>query len=175
MPGPPGGGRSIERLAPSDSNRGVPAYRIVVRYGQLGRVQGDNEVAGGVSAERRAALALEWRQEAAENAAVKDRYLQAQEMTFDTCLANAVDAQAEAQRLLAIYSVRRDVWRIRVDMAGLDYRADGGTGEPFAMQIGLGRTVSLFVERFLNPARAFVVIGRTEDCVADRILFDLWG
>ena len=84
-------------------------------------------------------------------------------------------SNAEAQRLLAIYSVRRDVWRIRVDMAGLDYRADGGTGEPFAMQIGLGRTVSLFVERFLNPARAFVVIGRTEDCVADRILFDLWG
>lgn len=165
----------IERLAPSDANRGVPAYRIVVRYGQLGRVQGDNEVAGAVSAERRAALALEWRQEAAENAAVKTRYLHAQEMTFDTCLVLAADAQAEAQRLLAIYSARREVWRINVDMAGLDYRVDFGVGEPFAMQIGLGRTVTLFVERFLNPARSFVVIGRTEDCVSDRIQFDLWG
>ncbi|MGA4552386.1 hypothetical protein [Methylorubrum aminovorans] len=165
----------IERLAPSDSNRGVPAYRVVVRYGQLGRAQGDNEVAGAVSAARRAALALEWRQAAAENAAVKSRFLQAQEISFDTCLVNAADAQAEAQRLLAIYSVRRDVWRIRVDMAGLDYRVDGGIGEPFAMQIGLGRTVSLSIARFLNPARNFVVIGRTEDCVNDRIQFDLWG
>jgi len=165
----------IERLAPSDGNRGVPAYRVVVRYGQLGRVQGDNEVAGAVAAERRAALALEWRQVAAENAAVKDRFLQAQEMTFDTCLVSAGDAQAEAQRLLAIYSARRDVWRIGVDMAGLDYRTDSGSGEPFAMQIGLGRTVTLSVERFLIPARRFVVIGRTEDCVNDRIQFDLWG
>lgn len=165
----------IERLAPGDSNRGVPAHRVVVRYGQLGRVQGDNEVAGAVDAARRSALALEWRQEAAENPAVKGRYLQAQEMTFDTCLVNAADARAEAQRLLAIYSARRDVWRINVDMAELDYRADASAGEPFALQIGLGRTVSLFVERFLNPARRFVVIGRVEDCVRNRIQFDLWG
>lgn len=166
---------AIERLAPGDSNRGVPAYRVVVRYGQLGRVQGDNEVAGAVSAERRASLALEWRQVAVESAAVKSRFLQSQEVVFDTCLVSAADAQAEAQRLLAIYSARRDVWRIRVDMAGLDYRTDGGAGEPFAMQIGLGRTVSLSVSRFLNPARAFVVIGRVEDCVNNRIQFDLWG
>lgn len=165
----------IERLAPNDSNRGVPAYRIVVRYGQLGRVQGDNEIAGAVSAARRSALSLEWRQAAAESATVKARYLQAQEMTFDTCLVNASDAQAEANRLLAIYSAPRVIWRIRVDTTGLDYRTDGGTGEPFAMQIGFGKTVSLFIERFLNPARNFVVIGRVEDCVNNRIQFDLWG
>lgn len=165
----------LERLAPSDANRGIPAFGVVVRYGRRGRVLSDNELAGAVDPARRAALALEWRQAVAEDAGIKARHLMAQEMVFDTCLQDQADAVAEAARLLAIYGKRRDIWRIRVDITNLDYRTDRTGGDPFAMAIGLGSVVSLSASRFLTPPKTFLVIGRVEDTVNNAIQFDLWG
>ncbi len=106
---------------------------------------------------------------------MKERHLLAAEMTVDTCLADGFDALAEAQRLLGIYGTRRDVWRIRVDMTDTDYRVDDTAGDPFTMAIRLGSVVRLSASRFLTPYRDLVVIGRVEDCVNNRIQFDLWG
>lgn len=166
---------NLQRVAPGDSNRGVPAYRVVVRYGRLWRTQGESELVGAVEPARRAALALQWREAVAEDASVKDRHLLAQEMAFETCLLSQADAQAEADRLLAIYAVQRAIWQVRMSMTGLDYRADRDAGDAQAMPIDLGAVVSLEAERFLRPARRFVVIGRVEDCANNRIQFDLWG
>ncbi|MBP2495378.1 hypothetical protein ABID82_002289 [Methylobacterium sp. PvP062] len=166
---------SIERQAPGDSSNGIPAYRVTVLYGQIGQTQGDGDLAGAVPPSLRADLALEWRSAMAESPAVKEQHLLAAEITIDTCLADAADAQAEAQRLLAIYGARRDVWRIKVDMTALDYRFDDADGDPFTMAIRLGSVVRLTATRFLVPYRDLVVIGRVEDCVNNRIQFDLWG
>ena len=166
---------NIERQAPSDSTSGIPAYRATVRYGQLGQTQGDGDLAGAVPPTVRADLALEWRSAMAESMAIKERHLLATEITVDTCLADGFDAQVEAARLLAIYGTRRDIWRIKVDMTALDYRFDDDGGDPFTMAIGLGSVVRLSASRFLTPYRDLVVIGRVEDCVNNRIQFDLWG
>jgi hypothetical protein len=43
------------------------------------------------------------------------------------------------------------------------------------MAIRLGSEVQLSASRFLYPPRGLIVIGRVEDCVNNRIQFDLWG
>jgi hypothetical protein len=153
---------TVERLAPSDSNRGVPAWRVVVRYGRLARTMTEGEIVGAVDATRRAALGRAYREAVAEDATIKTRHLMAPEMTFETYLTEAADAQAEAARLLAIYGTRRAIWRVRLD-------------QDAAQAVGLGQVVSLKLSRALRSGARLVAIGRIDDCVNDRVQLDLWG
>lgn len=165
----------VQRVAPGDSNRGIPAYQVTVRYGQLATVLAETDIAGVVEGDQRTALQTEWRSAVVTLPAVQTRHLRAETLSFDTRLVNATDAQAEAQRLAGIYGTRRDVWRVNVDMAGIDYRVDSSVGQAQALPIDLGATVNLSLVRFIAPSKNLVVIGRVEDCVNDRIQFDLWG
>lgn len=152
----------IERNAAGSDDTGIPTWRVVVRYGQLGVVQGEGDLAGAVPAERRAALALQWREAAAEDPAIKARWLNAPVLTIETNLTTQADAQAEAERLLALFKVKRSLWRVRVDTR-------------FALGIELGETVSLRMHRFIPTGARFVVVGRIDDTNANRVQLDLWG
>jgi hypothetical protein len=153
---------SVQRLAPADSNRGVPAWRVVVRYGRLARPLTEGEIVGAVDPSRRAALSLAYREAVAEDPSIKARHLMAPEMTFETYLTETADAQAEAARLLAIYGTRRAIWRVQLD-------------QETARDVGLGQVVSLTLSRALRSGALLVAIGRIDDCVNDRVQLDLWG
>lgn len=164
-----------KRLPPSDANAGIPAYRVTVRYAHLATTMTEDQLAGGVAQARRAALQLEWQESVAENLAVKDVHLLAQEMTFDTCLTEPADAAAEASRRLAIYQARRDVWQFRVSVYGPGYQPSQGAADPFAPTLQLGKIVSLQMTRFLTTPRPLVLIGRVDDAVGNAIEFSAWG
>src|SRR5690606_22490830 len=62
----------------------------------------------------RAFAGEEWRKAIAEDETVKVAHLLSPELTFDTYLIHEADAQAEAERRLALYGVQRERYRIEV-------------------------------------------------------------
>jgi hypothetical protein len=156
-------GGGIERIASGDRGAGVPVWRVTVRYRRHYAVQGSTEVAGCVASARRAELAQEWRSVKAENGAIKTKHLLATELVVDTCLSDAADAQAEAARLLALYSVRRDRLIVPVDT-------------DLAAAVDLGRTVSIQVDRWgYGAGRLMTVLGLAEQAALGVTELDVWG
>lgn len=143
---------------------GVPVWRVTVRYRKFYEVQ-TSDLAGSVAADRRAALAQEYRSVTVEDETVKHKFKQAGEMIVDTLLTSATDAQAEAERLLAIHKVRRDLFDVPLDAEALDQGA---------MQImSSGR---LSHRRFgLAGGRNFRVLGRRLELGRNSIRLKLWG
>jgi hypothetical protein len=83
-------------------------------------------------------------------------------LTVDTFLNNIVDAQAEADRYVALYSVRRDLFSFPSDRARADYQ--------------LGDTVNLTAKRFgLSGGKNLLVVARKDDFDADTVELSLWG
>jgi|GEM_PF-5293524 len=108
-------------------------------------------------------LAAEYRAAAATDAAVQVAHPLAREIRIDTLLVFAPVAQAEADRLLALYSVNRDRLRVRVPIAAVP--ADV-----------LGKVLLLKVPRYgYSAGKLMVVIGTEEDYETDFIYLDLWG
>lgn len=151
---------SLERIA-----QGVlPSWRAVVGWGRNETVQA-GDLAGSVTAARRAWLGEALRTTAAEDAAVKTQYLLAGELRRDTLLTTQANADAEAARLLALYKVRRDTFKVRA-------RLSAGEVE----SIDLGQTVRLTWPRYgLAGGRLFVVTGLRQDFASDALELTLWG
>ncbi|MFN3523938.1 MAG: hypothetical protein ACK4YQ_16960 [Phenylobacterium sp.] len=154
--------RALERRQARDN--GLPVFKVSVRHTRLWAVQG-TDVAGAVSAARRALLAEEYRTAVAEDAAIKDQFLLADEISIDTLLTSEADAQAEADRLLALHKVRRDVFDVSIDPA-LVARA----------QLQLMDVVELRLPRFgLSAGKLFRVIGKRLELARKRVVLTVWG
>ncbi len=154
-------GREVQ-VKPSAS--GLPVWSLTVRHTKLGVVQA-SDLAGEVDDDRRAYLALEYRSAKAEAPEVKAKHLLAREMTVDTLLTDAEEAEEEAQRLLAIHSVGRMQFEVS---APADLVARSG--------VWLGKEVALDLPRFgLAGGRSFRVIGLRLDLGKRRIFLTLWG
>ncbi|MET3527267.1 hypothetical protein [Phenylobacterium koreense] len=143
---------------------GVPVWRVTVRYRKHWETQ-TTDLAGSVSTERRAALAEEFRSVTAEDETVKHQFRQAGELVVDTYLTSAVDAQAVANRLLALHKVRRDLCEVPLNAEALDQDA---------MQVmSTGR---LTHSRFgLSGGRNLRVLGRRLELGRDSIRLKMWG
>lgn len=156
-------GSGIERIASNDVGAGVPIWKVTVRYGRIYAVQTGEALAGCVATARRAELASEWRSVTATDAGVKTLHLNAGELTVDTLYADEADAQAEANRLLALYGTRRDRLMIPVDT-------------DLAAAVDLGRTVTVKIQRWgYGAGRLMTVIGLTERAGAGVTDVEVWG
>ena len=162
---------SIERLVTRDAGAGVPAWRVNVLYKEFAHVQADGLDVAATPA-RRAQSAVRWRQVSASDSSVKTKHLLAPELTFETMCTTEADAQAVADDLLDLYSVRRDRFRLRVRLT-----ADViGT-------IDLGTYVELKFERFgLSAGKTGVILGiryrsaaEDEDRADNELELDWWG
>jgi hypothetical protein len=152
----------------NDAGEGLPAYRCTVRYGQSYTVQ-STDLAGSVSDARRAVVAQQWRSAVASDTDVQIGHLFAPETSEDSLLTTLDDAQAEADRRLALRSVQRFRLQVMVPM----------TEETSA--VGLNDVVEV-----VHPRFALSVVGtdggvlyRVLDIVPDaensRIEWTLWG
>lgn len=163
-----------ERVESGDENRGIPCWKVIVRYDQLDVVQSSSDLFGIVTENdpiRVQYLATEFRQASAENAAVLVQWPNAPTLTVDTRLVLQADAQAEAARLLALYSEKRDIWRIQVPMS-VDPDDDPGIGEVAELTSRGGR-----MGFGLEPGAGLThrVIGRIDDFDAVPLLtLTLW-
>ncbi len=150
----------LERVAQD----ALPSWRVVLGWGRNETVQA-GDLAGSVTAARRAWLAEAVRTTAAEDAAVKNRYKLAGELRRDTLLVTQANADAEAARVLALYKVRRDTFKVRARLSAEEVEG-----------IDLGQVVRLTWHRYgLAAGRLFVVTGLRQDFERDAVEVTLWG
>lgn len=154
--------KGFERRNPDGS--GIPVWRVTLRYRRNNTVQ-TTDLAGEVSAARRAFLAQEYRSVVAEAPSVKVKHLQARELIIDTCLVEEADAQAEADRLLALHCVARDIFDVPVNVAVFT-----------ACQARLAGQTNLTHRRFdLAAGKDLIVLGFDLELARERATLSLWG
>jgi hypothetical protein len=154
---------SLDSRATNDDTRGVPVWRVTVRY-KLYSQAAAADIAGSVSAARRAELLQPWRDTTASDPTIQAKHLLAQELVRETSLTSAADAAAEAARLLALHGVRRDFVQAEVWLS------------ESAAALDLGQVVRLVTPRLGYLAgRGFVVVGIALDGRRQRLTLDLWG
>lgn len=155
------------KLTANDMGGGLPSYRVVLGWRRNWTVQAGDQLAGSVPAERRAFLGQEYRTIAAAEPAVRDKHPLSEEIRRMTLLESEADAAAEADRLRALFSVRRDL--IEFDLAPEDYFA---AGAPW-----LGDEIAYRDHRFLDYAegRPLILLGVTEEYAAGRVTLQAWG
>jgi len=156
-------GNGIERLATNDDGRGVPAKKVTIKYAYNYTIQTGVNLAGSTTDAQKAFAKEQWRTAVAEDATVSTKFLLAPELEFETMLVNLADAQAEANRRLNIYKVRRDRYRIPIKT---DYVSN----------IDLGSVISLSINRFgLSAGKKFLVIGINENYRTGITTLDVFG
>ncbi len=167
-------GGEIERIETGDEGKGIPAYKIIVKYDHLGVVQKSSDVFGVVqdNPSRVSYLSSEWRQAIAQNTGLLVQWPQSPTITSETCMVTQAAAEAEAARLLALYSVRRDCYRIRVPMSD-DPADDPDIGDTVEL---ISRDARLGLGTDPGDGKNFVCIGRTDDFEDfPTITLILWG
>lgn len=141
----------------------IPTWRVNLDYAPVFHVQGEDQLAGAVSASRRTFLGAATRSVSSEDASVKTKHLSAPELAIKTYLKDEADARDEADRLLALYSEERDRYRVSFPLA------DAWSAEP-------GVAITIMHPRLgLESGRAFAVIGREDVYAKESVTLELWG
>ena len=147
-----------------DTEAGLPAARLRLRYGKYWRQHGSSDVGGCVATsdpERADALGREWREVSVENASIISDHPLAQDLEFETYIVSKADAEAERTRLNALYGVAREVVTVTV------------TREK-AASATLGTSWTISPDR-LSFSKDMVVIGRETDPNAETVTLVMWG
>lgn len=154
-------GEDVEVTSSNDTN--VPIASATVLHTQIEAQTSD--LAGSVSSDRRAFLALEYRRATSDPTTIKNQWLLADDLTIETLLTSDADAKAEANRLVGLHGVPR----LRFDvLAPVDLITQAG--------VWMGREVALDLNRFgLAGGRSFVVIGMRFDLGVNQVVLSLWG
>ncbi len=157
------GGRGIQLLRTGDQGKGVPAWRVTVRWGHNWQVFNRNDLDVDTTEAFMAFASQQWREAIAEDQTVKDVHKLASDLVYETYLTQEADAQAEAERLLAMHSVARDRFLVPVK----SYLAEA---------VELNSVVRLQLPRFgLDGGKSFRVIGISENFKTRVTTLDLWG
>lgn len=155
-------GAGIERKPPND--HGVPVYRVTVNHSRIWQVQ-TSDLAGSVTAAVRAYLAEQYRSVKSEDASIKTQWLLALEYVVSGLLTSSADADTEADRLLALFAVRRDIFDVPVDLSILTENA-----------LKMMDVIELLVSRFgMDGGKLFRLIGIRIELARNRAILTVWG
>lgn len=155
--------KGLERRPTTDSDRGIPVYRVVLHYAKNGTIQ-TTDLAGGVSDDRRAVLALPSLTVVSTDTSVQTAHLLATQIEKDTLLTDATDAQDEADRLQAMFGTKRDRFELSIQLT-----SDTAT-------LDLGDVVTLQHARYgLSAGKKFRVLGIDPKASAREMVLSIWG
>lgn len=142
----------------------APIWQVTLSYQPYAITQ-SSDLAASVTAARRAELAQSYRKVVASDGSIKTLHPLAETLEVATNLSNAAAAQAEADRLLALYKVRRDTLSVRV---ALDADLAGA--------LDLGAVVSVQVPRYgYDGGRLMRVTSIRTDLRNGLLDLTLWG
>ncbi len=153
----------LERVLTSDTDRGLPAWRAEVRY-DLNYSPTQEDIDNSAPAARRAWAKEEYRVASAADAAVKTPWPTAAEVTVDSHYADAVGAQAEADRLLALYRVPRQSWRIKARLSAAEIAA-----------LDVGAVAAVDHPRYGLSGKLWRVLGLERDYRQGIVTVTVWG
>jgi hypothetical protein len=156
-------GSDIQRIGIGEGGRGLTTWLLTFKYAKNWTIQDASQLAGTVGAVQRAVLSQDGYSVIVQDQTIKDKSILALQTTLDSCLVDFDDATNEAARLFAIYSTKREAYRVTT---WLDYTSDAE----------LGTVVTLQSPRFgLSAGKDFVVIGRVDNYLDNTLQLDLWG
>jgi hypothetical protein len=164
---------SLQRVIPSEPERGLPIWRVNVRYGKNYRLMSETDLAG-VALSELAIWSQEYRTATASDASVLTQWPEAPELNVDSLLYDEADAQDEADRLLALHSVRRDMFKlsIPIDIIRRIPLVGGATPAKF----GPHSRIHLTYPRFgLDSGKTFLVTGISQNTEKDTYELLIWG
>jgi hypothetical protein len=158
----------IERRATGDQGRGIPAAKVEVLWGPIGRLMSEGDLAGTITENNPDLVEfykVERRTAAVESASVKTKHPLAPTLTFETQLYNEADAQTVAARLSGIYSTRRQMFTVSIEVRS-DLRSI----------VELGAVMDLRLDRWgLGASKKFLIVGAEYDASAFEYELTLWG
>jgi hypothetical protein len=153
---------ALELVTSQDTDRGIPAWRVNLRYKRNHTTMSRDQLAGSVSEADVAFCAQEWRTVTSEDASVKVTYPNSPELNVDTVIGDDTEAANVAAMLRLQYSHRHDFLRAKVavsKVAGLQ----------------LGQKASLTHSRFnLAAGGTFWILGLNpnhQEATADVLLW----
>ena len=150
---------AMERQPARDNS--IPAWKYTIGHSKNHTPQ-PSDLAGAVTAARRAWLAQEYRTASTEAATVKTKHLLADELTADGLLTSSTDAATESSRRLDLYKVRRDMLDITVPLE--------------TATASLLDTVRVIYPRFgCASGKDFRLVGIRYELSANRAVLTLWG
>lgn len=154
---------SIEHNRTSDTDRGIPAWRMVLRYKKNYTVQ-TVDLDNSITIDRLNALSQDYLVQTAEDSSIKTKYLLASELQRDSLIISQTQAATEATRLLNLYKVARDLYQVRVALDLTETLPD------------LNGVAQITLNRFgLDSGKLFRIIGIESDYASNRATLTLWG
>lgn len=152
-------------LPTADQDRGVPTWQVSLDYARNWTVQSGNGLAGDVADARRSYLAQPTRTAVATDEAVKTPNPAAVTKEVSTLILAQADAEAEAERILALYKTARDFAEIDTPLL------------PEALQaVDLGVSVTVVIPRFgYDAGRALVITGMEYNTKKQILTLAAWG
>lgn len=143
----------------------VPYWRVTVRADQNFAVQDRTGLAGVVPADRSAWLGNPFRDSKAEDTDIQTTRLLAEEVTYESLLNGIGPAEAEAERRLGLFSVRRDVVTLTLPQPSF-----------YGDSLDLGKTAKVIIPRLgYQSGKNMTIIGLSVDYANDRCDVTLWG
>ena len=166
---------SLRLVPPSESDRGLPVWRVNVQYAKNWTPMTENDLAG-VAAADVAYFTQEYRTAKAEDASVKTDWPAALELTVTTLIVDEADAVAEANRLLDLFGVPRQRFAVRVPLLVILTQAKTSGGTLYPDAFGIGAPITLKLPRFgLDAGKRFVVTEMRQDYEGEVVDLILWG
>lgn len=157
-----------------DTPGGIPSYAVTLLRSKNNTVMTD--VAGRVSAERKAWLASEWRKTQVVDTAVQTAHPLSQELEIATALTQ--DNATEATRRAGLYSVQRDLLELELSYDAFGSIANVRPGLCVAVDLE-DATQGSTLHRFNYINKKMILIGytinRTAKEQAGRITATFWG
>lgn len=149
-----------EQLALQVAGISTPAWRVSVRYARNYTVQASTAALADLT--QQAWAAQEYRTVDAKDETIKTLYPNALDLIFNTVLTDPLDAQAEADRLFAMYRVPRS--RVDVEIPAV------ALGEA-----DLGTVNGLDTDRFGLAGKPLLTVGLDSGFASGRAKLVLWG
>jgi hypothetical protein len=152
-------------LPTNDPDRGIPTWKVSLDYARNWTVQTGNGIAGDVTDDRRSYLSKEERTVIASDDTVKVPDPAAAVKTLTTLMALQADAQAEANRILALYKTHRDFGEVDTPLTIDAIQA-----------LDLGMTVAVAIPRFgYDSGRPLLITGMEYNTVRSILTLAIWG
>jgi hypothetical protein len=162
---------SIDRETQADPERGIPVKRVTVNYLKNGTVMSAADLAGVALADQQF-CANEYRSVSAE-ASISTQWPLAPEIVINSLLVTEAAAQAVADRLIALHSVRRDVFKVSIPgRLGRDMATSNAQLARLAPQARVRITFPRFG---LDAGKLFLVLSLVENLEEDTIDMVVWG
>jgi hypothetical protein len=159
---------TLTMLPTEDDGRGIPCYEVELHYGQNFTTQTGTQVAGSVTAARRAWLGLADRAARASNPAIWNPATQtgrnpsSKPATIKTYLRDEAAALAEATRLLGIYGAK-------LSYVSFQVASDQAIG------VDIGTLLTLDTTRFDLSGKTLLVTGFLEAFATGSTTLYCWG